>query len=61
MREVIPESGGRVGESCEVELLFCMVFHPHFECDGETEKMTEEIVVVHSKESALEDTVELCH
>ena len=35
--------------------------HPHFEYRSETEKMVKKIVVVHSKKSALEDTVKLCH
>ena len=35
-------------------------FHLQLEYD-ETEKMIEEIMVVHNKESALEDILELCH
>ena len=36
-------------------------FHPHLEYKGKTEKMIEEIVAVHSEESALEDIAQLCH
>ena len=39
-------------------------FHPHLEYEGETEKMIKEIVVVHSKESALVHDTNLwagCH
>ena len=45
LREGIPESGNRIGESPEAGLLFWYGFHPHLVYEGETEKMIEEIVV----------------
>ena len=53
----------RLGAELEKALkptAFWNSFHPHLEHEGETVKMTKEIVVVPSEESALEDIVELC-
>ena len=40
---------------------FLYGFHPHVQYKGETEKMIDEVAVVHSEESDLEDTLDLCH
>ena len=39
----------------------CFWVDPHLKYEGETEKMVNEIAVVHSEDSALEDIVELSH
>ena len=49
--------GAELKKSPEAKLFFGMVF---IHTEGETEKTIEEIMVVDSKELALEDTVELC-